>query len=89
MTNKKALLKRKKKRNGNGQHRIAILAKMKRSFNEEDKADPFNDRDYVDETNRLFDLLMEEYPHDPEDSKDRAIYDIVADIFRACGKGVE
>jgi len=93
--NKKKLLKKSKnnirkliKPNGSN-HRIVILAKLKKSFNEEDRADHFNDREYFDETNRLFDLLMEEYPHDPADSKDRAIYDVVADIFRACGKEVE
>jgi hypothetical protein len=85
--NKKLLKRKMKKRNGT--HRITILARLRESFNEEDRAEQFNDREYVDETNRLFDLLMEEYPHEPVDPKDRAIYDIVADIFRACGKEVE
>jgi len=67
-------------------HRVTIIGKLKKSFNEEDKTEPFDDREYVDESNRLFDLLMEEYPIDPQDSRDRAIVDIVIDIFRVCGK---
>jgi len=72
-----------------GHHRITILAKLKKSFNDEDREEPFKDREYVDETNRIYSILMEEWPADQEDSKDRAIFDIVADVFRACGKEVE
>jgi hypothetical protein len=88
---KKKLLKRRKyrpKKNGNG-HRIVILAKLKKAFNVIDAKESRGDWKYVDETNRLFDLLMQEFPYEPEDPKDRAIYDIVIDIFKACGKEAE
>jgi hypothetical protein len=81
---KKILKRRKVKKRS--EHRIEIMARLKKSFNDEDKTDPFNDREYVDESNRIFDILMEESPYDPPDCHDRAIFDIVYDIFRECGK---
>jgi len=86
---KKKLIKKLRKPQNGSNHRIVILAKLKKSFNAEDGTDQFNDREYVDETNRLFELLMEEFPYDAPDPRDRAIYDLVADIFRVCGKDVE
>jgi parvulin-like peptidyl-prolyl isomerase len=73
----------------NGEHRITIIAKLKKSFNAEDRMEPFENREYADETNRLYDMLMEEYPYDPPDQKDKAVFDIVTDILKECGKEVE
>jgi len=74
--------------NGNN-HRIVMLAKLKKAFNEIDVRENRRDIDYNDETNRVYDLLMQEFPYEPENLKDRVIYDIVIDIFRACGKEIE
>jgi len=58
-----------------------LIFKAKKSFNNEDKKEPFLDRYYVEETNRMFDLLLEDIGDFP-DATDRAIYDIVKDLFR-------
>jgi hypothetical protein len=60
---------------------IDIIKKLKKEFLKEDKKEPFLDREYVDESLRIFDILSEGIG-DFEDETDRAIYDIVQDIFR-------
>lgn len=61
------------------------IERAEKSFLKEDKAEPFIDRAYVKETKRIFGLLKEDNG-DFEDVTDRAIYDIVSDIFRGIGK---
>lgn len=61
--------------------RKEILEKLKKSFIEEDVEEPFQNREYVRETLRIFDLLSDDIT--PEETKtDEAITDIVNDIFR-------
>ncbi len=59
--------------------KIEILEKLSKSFNEADKEEPFINREYVEETQRIYDNLInggiDEY-------QERAINDIVSDIFR-------
>lgn len=59
-----------------------IIRKLKADFVKEDTTEPFVNREYVDETIRLFDML-DIYSDEPErDFTDEAIRDIVNDIFR-------
>lgn len=62
-----------------------VILKAEKSFIEEDKEEPFLDREYVDETKRIFSLLKEGNG-DFENPTDRAIFDIVKDIFREVKK---
>ncbi len=59
--------------------KIEILEKLSKSFNEEDKKEPFIDRGYVEETKKIYGYLInggiDQYDQ-------RAINDIVSDIFR-------
>lgn len=59
--------------------KIEILEKLSKSFNEEDRKEPFIDRGYVEETKKIYHYLInggiDQYDQ-------RAINDIVADIFR-------
>lgn len=57
-----------------------ILKKLKQSFIDEDVKEPFTDKEYVEETLRIFDLLLGGFNSD-ENETDNAIYDIVTDIF--------
>ena len=64
-----------------------IIEKLEKSFIEEDKAEPFLDREYVEETKRIYKLLKNNNTNsDFIDSTDRVIYDIVKDIFREVRK---
>jgi len=63
------------------QSEINIIKRIEKEFIKEDKKEPFQDREYVLETLKLF-ILLEEDVGDYENPKDRAIYDIVQDIFR-------
>lgn len=61
--------------------KIEILKKLKADFVAEDLAEPFINREYVEETLRIFDLLSDDFT--PEETKtDEAIMDIVNDICR-------
>lgn len=62
-----------------------ILEKLKKSFIEEDKQEPFQNREYVEETLRVFDLLIGGFDLG-EDEKNNAIQDIVSDIFNYFGE---
>ena len=56
-----------------------ILTKLLKSFIEEDKKEPFFDREYSKETKRIYNNLIE---GNGVESQDRAIYDIISDIFK-------
>ena len=58
-----------------------ILEKLKQSFVKGDKEEPFTSREYVEETLRIFDLLIDGFDLG-ESQTDNAIQDIVSDIFR-------
>ena len=60
---------------------IQIIKKIEKEFIKEDKAEPFINREYVEETKRIFGLLKESVG-DFDNDTNRAIYDIVQDIFR-------
>lgn len=62
-----------------------VILKAEKSFLKEDKKEPFIDREYVDETKRIFSLLKADVG-DFENPTDRAIFDIVKDIFREIRK---
>lgn len=61
-----------------------IIKELKEEFIEEDKKEPFENRDYFDETIRIFDLLLGVFD-DNENETNNAIYDVVSDIFRYYG----
>lgn len=60
-------------------NKIEILKKLSKSFNEENEQEPFLSLEYVEETKRIYDNLinggLNEY-------QERAINDIISDIFR-------
>lgn len=58
-----------------------ILKKLKKSFVKEDKEEPFLNREYVEETLRIFDLLIGGFDLG-ESQTDNAIQDVVNDVFR-------
>lgn len=69
-----------------GRNKEDILRKLKQNFIEEDKSEPFLNREYVEETIRVFNFLI-----NPNNSlvnnlsplfQDKSVYDIVSDIFR-------
>jgi hypothetical protein len=59
-----------------------VMRKLHKVFRDEDRADPFYDREYVAECNRIFNFLKNSNGiSDMTSSTDRAMYDIVLDIF--------
>ena len=66
--------------------RKQIINKVEKSFNTEDKKEPFLNRAYVDETKRILNLLKSDCG-DFENPTDRAIYDIVTDILKLNREG--
>lgn len=58
-----------------------ILKILKQQFIEEDIKEPFRNREYVEETIRIFDMLIDGFDLS-ENQYDNAIYDVVNDIFR-------
>ena len=62
-----------------------VILKAEKSFLKEDKQEPFLDREYAEETKRIFGLLKEG-SGDFENSIDRTFFDIVKDIFREIKK---
>jgi len=61
--------------------RKEILIQLREEFIKEDEEEPFNDREYVEETLKAFDLLA----GDIDIGENRAYYDIVQDIFKHLG----
>lgn len=61
------------------------MKKLKEDFNKGDREEPFIDREYVEETNRVYDVLIEGIGDEPN-STDKAIFDIVNEIFIATNK---
>lgn len=57
-----------------------LVKKIKKSFDEEDRKEPFVNRFYVEETNRIFDLLLSDYGGFTDET-DRAIFDIFTDVM--------
>ena len=57
------------------------IERLEISFIIEDKKEPFINREYVKETKRIFKLLKSGIIGSEQDVTDRAIYDIVNDIF--------
>ncbi len=71
----------------NKMNKKEIIKKLEKSFVKEDKAEPFLDREYVEETKRIYKLLKNnDTSSDFIDATDKAIYDIVEDIFREIKK---
>lgn len=58
-----------------------ILIKLRHDFIEEDRKEPFMNREYVEETIRVFDMLIDGFDLS-ENVYDNAIQDVVSDIFR-------
>ncbi len=57
------------------------------TFLEDDEAEPFLNREYVNETKRIYTLLKNNHAMgDFEDPKDRAVFDLVQDILRISGE---
>ena len=60
-----------------------IIQKAEAIFLEDDELEPFINREYVEETKRIYGLLRNKASMGDFDSpQDRAIFDIVEDIFR-------
>ncbi len=60
-----------------------IIKKAEKSFLEDDKLEPFLNREYAEETKRIYGLLKDKCSMgDFESPKDRAIFDVVYDILR-------
>lgn len=53
---------------------------LEKRFIDEDKAEPFGDRKYVEETLRLFNVLKNGYDADDKYPTNRAFLDIIYDI---------
>jgi len=62
-----------------------FMKKMQNSFNADDENEPFDDRDYASRTKELYKMLSEGNP-DLKDYSDRAVYDIVNQIFHELEK---
>jgi len=63
-----------------------IIIKAEKSFLESDKEEPFLNREYAEETKRIFALIKNKSSMgDFEDPKDRAMFDVVYDILREGG----
>ena len=60
-------------------NKINILKRLRNGFITEDKREPFIDRNYVEETIRIYDNLIES---NTCEYQEKAIYDIISDIFR-------
>lgn len=61
--------------------RTEILKQLKQSFVEEDVKEPFQNREYVEETLGIFDMLIDGFDLGLDET-DSAVQDIVGDIFR-------
>ena len=60
----------------------SVIQKAEANFLEDDELEPFLDREYAEETKRIYDLLKNKASMgDFESPQDRAIFDIVEDIF--------
>jgi len=60
-----------------------IVKQAEANFLEDDEAEPFLNREYADETKRIYTLLRNKASMGDFDSpQDRAIFDIVQDILR-------
>lgn len=58
------------------------IQKAEENFLEDDKLEPFSNREYVKETKRIYSLLEDKHAMgDFDDPKDRAIFDVVNDIL--------
>ena len=67
----------------NDEKNIEAIKRAEKSFLEEDKKEPFLNREYVEETKRIFSLLRNKSSMgDFENPTDRAIFDLVYDILR-------
>jgi len=64
-----------------------IVKQAEANFLEDDEAEPFLNREYAEETKRIYGLLKNKASMGDFDSpQDRAIFDIVQDILRICGE---
>jgi hypothetical protein len=68
-------------------HRSDVIKQIQRTFNKEDKSDPFTNREYVEETNRIYKNLLTDHG-DFDDATDKATYDIVMEILRQLGVNI-
>jgi len=60
----------------------SIIRSAEAVFLEDDEAEPFKNREYVEETKRIYGLLKNKASMGDFDSpQDRAIFDLVEDIF--------
>ena len=67
-------------------NRFEILEDLRESFRWEDRWEHFPDREYVDETYRRFEILLNK-TGEFCDERDRVFYDIVMCIFDECEVG--
>lgn len=61
---------------------IQILKKLKKQFIKEDKKEPFQNRGYVEDTIRIFDMLIEGNEEYIIEINKNALNDVIYDIFR-------
>lgn len=66
-------------------NREDVLKKLKENFIKEDESEPFQNREYAEETIRIFDLLIGGFDLD-KNEVDNATFDIVTDIFNYYGE---
>jgi len=65
----------------------SVIRKAEVTFLEDDEAEPFLNREYAEETKRIYSLLKDKHSMgDFESPKDRAIFDLVQDILRISGE---
>ena len=60
-----------------------IIKQAEAIFLEDDEAEPFINREYVEETKRIYGLLKDKHTMGGfESPQDRAIFDVVSDVLR-------
>lgn len=59
-----------------------ILRKLKQDFLEEDKEEPFSNRGYVEDTIKVFDMLIDGNEDEYIEIQGSALCDVVNDVFR-------
>ncbi len=64
-----------------------IIKQAETNFLEDDTLEPFANREYVEETKRIYDLLKNEHPMgDFKSPQDRAIFDVAYDLLIIAGE---
>lgn len=64
-----------------------IIKQAEATFLEDDEAEPFLNREYAEETKRIYGLLKDKHTMGNfENPQDRAIFDVVSDVLRISGE---